>query len=316
VADSLRLEVPETLAGERVDRALATLLGVSRGQARALIDSGVTIDGVAAKPSDRVLAGAVIDSPQPEVAVGLLPEPVDFDVIHSDEHLIVVDKPAGLVVHPGAGRTDGTLVAGLLHRYPDLEGVGAPGRWGLVHRLDRDTSGVLLVGRTSAAYEKLTSDLTQRRIARVYTTLVHGTFTTQTGTIEAPIGRDPARPTRRAVIPGGKPAVTHYEVLEVFAESGVSLLEVRLETGRTHQIRVHMAAIGNPVVADRLYSTLNQTFRVPRIFLHARRVELEHPGFGGSVSYEAPLPDDLADVLGRLSASGPDNQATDIPSPP
>jgi 23S rRNA pseudouridine1911/1915/1917 synthase len=304
VADSLRLEVPEELAGERLDRSLAMLLEVSRAQARQLIEAGVMLDGRGAKPSDRVTAGAMIESPEPALVVELKPEPVAFEVIHADEQLIVVDKPPGLVVHPGAGRTEGTLVAGLLDRYPDLLGVGTPGRWGLVHRLDRDTSGVLLVGRTAEAYEKLTSDLARRRIGRVYYALVKGRFATQTGTIEAPIGRDPARPARRAVIAGGKPATTHYEVVTEFPGADVTLVEVRLATGRTHQIRVHMAAIGHPVVADRVYATFNQPVKSPRIFLHARRVELNHPGSGMSVAYEAPLPDDLTRVLDGLTATG------------
>jgi 23S rRNA pseudouridine1911/1915/1917 synthase len=305
VADTLRFEVPEELVGERADRALATLLEVSRAQARALLDQGVLIDGSPAKPSDRVRAGMILESPSPAPVVQLQPEHVDFGVIHQDDFLIVVDKPPGMVVHPGAGRTEGTLAAGLLHRFPDLEGVGAPGRWGLVHRLDRDTSGVLLVGRTQQAFEKLSLDLAQRQIARIYTAMVHGTFATQTGTIDAPIGRDPARPTRRAVIPGGKPAVTHYEVLREYPDADVSLLEVRLESGRTHQIRVHMTAIDHPVLGDRMYSTTNKAVRSPRVFLHARRVDLRHPATGEAVSYEAALPTDLTQFLETLSGKGP-----------
>ena len=316
MADTLSFAVPEHLAGERLDRALATLLDVSRGQARALIDRGVLVDGVSGKPSDRVKVGSNVESPPPDLVAELMPESVEFEVVHEDDDLIVVDKPPGMVVHPGAGRTEGTLVAGLLHRYPELRGVGTPGRWGLVHRLDRDTSGILLVGRTHQAFQKLTTALADRRIGRVYTAMVIGIFTTQTGTIDAPIGRDPTRPTRRAVVPGGKPAITHYEVVSVFPEVGVSLLEVRLDTGRTHQIRVHMAAIGHPVLGDRLYSTTHQPIPSPRIFLHARRVELEHPGTGEAVSYEAPLPADLRVVLDRLAATGPDNDVTDLPFQP
>ena len=304
MADTLKIEVPDDLAGERVDRALATLLRVSRAKARALLDEGVLIEGSPAKPSDRVRPGMTLESPLPTDTVELKPEPVEFDVIHEDDSLIVVDKPPGMVVHPGAGRTEGTLAAGLLHRFPDLEGVGTSGRWGLVHRLDRDTSGVLLVGRTQEAFEKLSSDLANRRIARIYTAMVHGTFATETGTIDAPIGRDPARPTRRAVIPGGKPAVTHYEVVRQYPEVGLSLLEVRLETGRTHQIRVHMTAIDHPVLGDRMYSTSNKAIRSPRVFLHARRVELGHPATGEDVAYEAPLPMDLTRVLESLSSTG------------
>jgi 23S rRNA pseudouridine1911/1915/1917 synthase len=300
VADTLRLEVPERLDGDRVDRVLADLLGVSRAQARALLDAGVLLDGSPARPSDRAWTGAIVESPKPVAVIELRAEPVEFGVIHEDPSLIVVDKPAGLVVHPGAGGRQATLAAGLLHRYPELEGVGDPGRWGLVHRLDRDTSGVLLVARTNASFDVLRSELARRRIGRVYSTLVHGRFTTPTGTIDAPIGRDPARPTKRAVVVGGKPAVTHYEVVEEFPEADVTLLEVALETGRTHQIRVHMAAIDHPVIGDRVYSTLNQAVTSPRIFLHARTVRLRHPSTGDDVAYTAPLPPDLADVLGSL----------------
>ncbi|MGH8914917.1 MAG: RluA family pseudouridine synthase [Acidimicrobiia bacterium] len=304
MADTLKLEVPEELEGDRVDRALAALLELSRAQARALLDEGVLIDGSPAKPSDRVHRGNIIESPPPAAVVELRPEPLEFGVIHEDEALIVVDKPPGMVVHPGAGTSQGTLASGLLHRYPELEGVGTPGRWGLVHRLDRDTSGLLLVGRTQQSYEKLSSDLAARRITRIYTALVHGRFATQTGTIDAPIGRDPARPTRRAVVPGGKAAITHYEVRVEYLSADASLLEVRLETGRTHQIRVHMAAIDHPVLGDWMYSTLNAPIRVPRVFLHAGAVKLEHPAGRGQVSFEAPLPPDLSRALDSLSGDG------------
>ncbi len=302
MANTLKLEVPEELDGDRVDKAIAELLDLSRARARSLLEEGVLIDGAPAKPSDRVRSGMILETPAPAPLVELSPEPVDFEVIHEDESLIVVDKPPGLVVHPGAGRAGGTLAAGLLHRYPDLEGVGEPGRWGLVHRLDSDTSGVLLVGRTKEAYKRLSADLAARRIGRTYMALVHGLFATQTGTIDAPIGRDPARPTRRAVLAGGKASVTHYEVATEYPDEGLTLLEVRLQTGRTHQIRVHMAAIDHPVLGDRLYSTLNSPVITPRIFLHARRVDLRHPATGEEVSFVAPMPADLVEVLEQLEA--------------
>jgi len=297
VADTLDLEVPERLEGQRVDKVLADLLHLSRAQARALIDAGVLLDGAAARPSDRVRTGAVVVSPAPEVAIGLVAEPVDFGVIHEDPDMIVVDKPAGLVVHPGSGHERSTLAAGLLYRYPELAGVGQAGRWGLVHRLDRDTSGILLVGRTAASFERLNSDMARRRIRRLYTTLVHGTFATPTGTIDAPIGRDPDRPTRRAVVPGGKPAVTHYEVVEEFTPADVSLLEVALATGRTHQIRVHMTAIDHPIVGDKAYSSANKAVESPRIFLHAQRVSLHHPVTEEELTFTSQLPSDLTEVL-------------------
>ena len=297
MADTLDLEVPERLEGQRVDKVLADLLDLSRAQARALLDAGVLVDGSPARPSDRVHTGAIVVSPMPEVAIGLVAEPVDFGVLHEDSDLIVVDKPAGLVVHPGSGHDRPTLAAGLLHRYPELEGVGAVGRWGLVHRLDRETSGVLVVGRTASSFERLNSDMARRRIRRLYIALVHGTFATPTGTVDAPIGRDPDRPTRRAVVPGGKPAVTHYEVVEEVTAADVSLLEVALQTGRTHQIRVHLTAIDHPIVGDRVYSSLNKAVESPRIFLHAHEVSLRHPATEKELTFTSPVPSDLAEFL-------------------
>jgi 23S rRNA pseudouridine1911/1915/1917 synthase len=242
----------------------------------------------------------MIETPHPEAEVALQPEEVAFEVLYEDPSLLVIDKPAGVVVHPGSGAKEGTLAAGLLHRYPELEGVGEPGRWGLIHRLDKETSGALIVARTQDAYRSLTEDLAARRIGRTYLSLVHGLFAVPTGTIDAPIGRDPTRPTRRAVIPTGKPAVTHYEVIAEYPGDEVTLLEVRLDTGRTHQIRVHLAAIEHPVIGDRTYSPFNTRVKVPRVFLHARRVRLAHPASGAILEVESPLPSDLSQILESL----------------
>jgi 23S rRNA pseudouridine1911/1915/1917 synthase len=300
VADPLRLEVPARLEGDRVDKALADLLDLSRGRARALIEGGVLMDGLPARPADRVRAGAVLEAPSPEEVNRLEPAPVEFHVVHEDPSLIVVDKPPGLVVHPGTGHRGPTLAAGLLHRYPELEGVGDRDRWGLIHRLDKGTSGLLLVGRTPAAFDRLRGELAARRITRRYLALVHGELSTPTGAIDAPIGSDPSRPTRRAVVPGGKPALTHYEVLEALPTSGVSLLDVSLGTGRTHQIRVHLAAIDCPVVGDKTYSQLAPPVPSKRIFLHAHHLGLTHPASGEPVTFTSPLPADLAAVLDEL----------------
>ncbi len=299
------LQVPEQLEGHRVDKVLSVMLGVSRAEARALVDRGVTLDDIPATASDRVKAGSTIDTPEPLSAGGLEPEPVDFDVVHEDETLIVVDKPSGLVVHPGAGHATGTLAAGLIHRYPELKGIGSAGRSGLIHRLDRDTSGLLLVGRTQASFETLTAALARRDIARTYLAVIHGALEIETGTIDAPIGRDPSHPTRRAVIPGGKPAITHYRLTRNYAEDGVSLIEVTLETGRTHQIRVHLAAIDHPVVGDPVYGKPGSRLGSPRTFLHASSLELVHPASGHLVRYESPLPPDLAAFLERLEGPVP-----------
>ncbi len=271
--------------------------------ARSLVDEGVTIDGAPARPSDRVGAGATITTPTPAPIADLQAEDVDFQVVFEDESVVVVDKPPGITVHPGSGRQHGTLAAGLLHRYPELEGVGDPGRWGLIHRLDRETSGVLIVARTTAAYEWLTTELAARHIDRHYLALAHNRFPVPTGTIDAPIGRDPSQPTRRAVVATGKPSVTHYEVLEELSGGDVSLLEVRLETGRTHQIRVHLAAIDHPVLGDRLYSPAPSRITAPRVMLHARFVGFAHPGTGGWIEVEAPIPGDMLEVLEGLRGS-------------
>lgn len=301
MADQVEVQVPDALDGSRVDKAIAELFDVSRAVASGIVEDGVSVDGSPADAADRVRGGQVISCRKPEDTMRLAPEAVDFGVVHEDESVIVVDKPAGVVVHPGSGRTSGTLAAGLLERYPELEGVGAADRWGLVHRLDKDTSGAIVVARTSEAFEYLTAELRRRDIERVYVALVEGRMTAPTGTVDAPIGRDPSRPTRRAVVPGGKHARTHYEVDRYYEESDVSLLEVRLETGRTHQIRVHLAAIDHPVAGDATYGATRRDLDVPRTFLHASRVTFTHPTSGERLTVKAPLPEDLATVLERLS---------------
>lgn len=301
MADQVEIEVPDSLDGSRVDKVIAEFFDVSRAVASGIVEGGVLVDGSEADAADRVRAGQVITCHEPEDTMRLAPEPVAFEVVHEDESVIVVDKPAGVVVHPGSGRTSGTLAAGLLARYPELEGVGAADRWGLVHRLDKDTSGAIVVARMSEAFEGLTAELRRREIERVYVALVEGRMTAPTGTVDAPIGRDPSRPTRRAVVPGGKHARTHYEVVHYYEESDVSLLEVRLETGRTHQIRVHLAAIDHPVAGDATYGATRRDLAVPRTFLHAAKVAFTHPMSGERLEVEAPLPPDLATVLDRLS---------------
>lgn len=290
-----------SLDGERVDRAIAELLDVSRARASALVDAGAEVDGQPARASDRVRAGQVITCEEPERSLRLAPETVDFDVLYEDDAVIVVDKPPGLVVHPGSGRQGGTLAAGLIHRYPELVGVGAADRWGLVHRLDKDTSGALLVARTGHALDALVEELRRRHIGRTYRALVEGRMGAPTGTIEAPIARDPSRPTRRVVTHGGRYARTHYEVVEEFEESNASLLDVRLETGRTHQIRVHLSAIDHPVVGDLTYGATRKDLGAPRTFLHAARLEFTHPVSGERMIVESPLPPDLTAVLARLT---------------
>lgn len=301
MADQIELEVPEALDGARLDKVVAELLDLSRARASALLEDGVTIDGEPAAPSHRMKAGQVIGCDRPEQSLRLEPEAVPFETLHEDDQVIVVDKPAGVVVHPGSGRTTGTLAAGLIHRYPELVGVGTEDRWGLVHRLDKDTSGTLLVARTDESFQKLVDELRGRRIERAYAALVEGRLGAPTGTIDAPIGRDPSRPTRRAVSHTGKHARTHYELVREYQGSDASLLEVTLETGRTHQIRVHLAAIDHPVAGDRTYGATRKDLRAPRTFLHASKLLFDHPTTGERLEVESPLPRDLVAVLAGLS---------------
>lgn len=301
MADALTNRIPPELDGARVDKAVAELLGVSRAAARQLFSAGVTVDGAPVKPADRVMTGSTITTPVPEEVHPLAPEPIDFGVLYEDEDVIVIDKPPGLVVHPGSGQRSGTLASGLLHRYPELEGVGQADRWGLVHRLDKDTSGALIVARNRGSFEALTGMLRKREVTRIYTALVQGLFNAPTGTIDAPIGRDPARPMRKAATQDGKPAITHYEVLASFPDSECSLLEVRLDTGRTHQIRVHMAAIDRPVIGDSTYGKWSPQVDTPRMFLHAARLVFRHPNTGLTIEVESPLPADLQIVLDNVA---------------
>lgn len=304
MADSLTLKVPAELDGQRLDKVLATLLDVSRAMARSLVEEGAQVDGVPGSADTRVSAGAVIVAAEPPPRQKLSPEPVDFDVIYEDDDVVVVDKPAGVVVHPGSKRRSGTLAAGLLHRYPEIEGVGAADRWGLVHRLDKDTSGALLVARNTRSFDMLGKEMRARRVNRRYVALVDGVLRPPTGTIDAPIGRDPAVPTRRAVGRDGKPATTHYQVRSNYEADDVALVDVELETGRTHQIRVHFAAIGHPVVGDTTYGSGRSRVEVPRIFLHARQITFTHPTTGEAVVVEAPLPQDLQRVVSNLGEAG------------
>lgn len=299
--------VPAALAGERLDRVVAMLAGVSRARAAELVADGeVTVDGeVVRARSLRLAEGATVGvdaAPEPAVAA-LVPDPdVPVVVVHEDADVVVVDKPPGLVVHPGAGNATGTLVHGLLARYPELADVGQPDRPGIVHRIDRDTSGLLAVARTPAAYEGLVAQLAARAVDRRYEALAWGHLGTTAGRIDGPIGRSRRHPTRMAVAADGREAVTDYRVLaELDDPVEVSHLELRLLTGRTHQIRVHLRSIGHPVVGDEQYGGVRQSLAVPRLCLHAELLGFDHPTTGEHLELRSPLPDDLRSVLDRLS---------------
>ena len=304
-------QVPALLGGVRVDRGVSMVANVSRAAAARLIEDGrVWVDG------EPVRVGRTTLRPGTTLTVhlhadgqdGVAAEPaVHFGVVHADEAVAVVDKPAGLVVHPGAGHGTGTLVGGLLAQFPDLgelvrSGVCAADRPGIVHRLDKGTSGLLVVGRTADAYRALVAQLADRTMTRRYLALVAGEVAEDRGEVEAPVGRSARTPTKMAVSAEGKPARTAYTVLERRGgETPVSLLEVALQSGRTHQIRVHMAAIGHPVVGDVRYGKPDRRLGQGRFFLHAFRLAFDHPVSGARMEFGAPLPPDLEDYLEGLA---------------
>ena len=301
------IPVPAALDGDRVDRALSFLTGWPCAAVQLLIDGGgVLVDGRPVSKSHRLHEGdvlEVLDEPPPDT--DRLPEAdptVELDLRHTDDDVIVVAKPAGLVVHPGAGHATGTLVNGLLARFAEIASVGDPLRPGIVHRLDRDTSGLLAVARSVRGYESLVAQLADRSVDRLYRALVWGRPSSPRGMIDAPIGRSGARRTRMAVRSAGKEARTEYEVVESFARPLCSLLECRLETGRTHQIRVHLSAIGHPVVGDGTYGGSRDSIVIERPFLHAATLGFDHPATGDRLRFEEPLPADLTTVLEGLHA--------------
>ena len=303
----LHEEVPAALDGQRIDRVVAMLTGISRTDATDLVrQGGVVVDGVAAtRGADRLHVGQVLVIEVPEPVAVALPQAedsIEIAVIHVDDHVVVIDKPADLVVHPGAGHVHGTLVSGLLARFPEIASVGDPERPGIVHRLDRGTSGLLMVARSAVAYESLVGQLTARSVDRRYRTLVWGHPDSPRGLIEAPIGRSPKHPTKMAVTSNGKEARTRYEVEQLYTEpSPTAVLTCRLETGRTHQIRVHLSAIGHSVVGDERYDGVRQTLPAPRPFLHAEQLGFDHPVTGERLVFDSAIPADLVAVLALTS---------------
>jgi 23S rRNA pseudouridine1911/1915/1917 synthase len=301
----VREEIPAALAGERVDRVVSMLTGLPRAEVAALVEAGeVRVGGKPVRSrSRRMQEGEVVELDVPEPSDPLpAPEPnVIVPVVHADDHVVVVDKPAGLVVHPGAGTTSGTMVSGLLALYPELADVGERDRPGIVHRLDAGTSGLLVVARTALAYESLVGQLSARTVGRRYRTLVLGHIEADAGVIDAPIGRADSDPTRMTVSARGREARTRYEVKERLDwPLAVSDVECRLETGRTHQIRVHLAAIGHPVAGDQRYGGERPQLGLARPFLHAHHLAFDHPATGERMELDSPLPADLEECRGRL----------------
>jgi 23S rRNA pseudouridine1911/1915/1917 synthase len=297
---TLRFSVAEAEAGSRLDAVLATRREIaSRALAEKLLRGGaVRVDGAEQPKSHRLTAGALVEVDLPGPAPGLAPAPVSVSVLYEDEDVLVVDKPAGISVHPGAGEKEGTLASQLL----TLGAAGGPDpdRPGVVHRLDRDTSGALVVARSEAAHGALQEAIRRREIERRYLALVRGHPRSRTGRIDAPMGRDRRDPTRRSLdTDEPRDAVTHFEIRESLPEH--ALLDVALETGRTHQIRVHLAAIGLPVSGDAQYGVKGD-LGLERQFLHAYRLRFGHPVTAEDIDVSSPLPGDLEDALARARA--------------
>lgn len=300
------LHVDGSDAGQRIDTYIAAKLsGVSRSMAKRLIESGkVTVisAGLSAcpKPSYELRAGDVIEIcvPAPEPPQSL-PEDIPIDVVYEDSSVIVVNKPRGLVVHPAPGNRDGTLVNALLYHCGDLAGIAGVQRPGIVHRLDKDTSGLMVAAKDDHAYRSLAEQIKSRRVSRVYLAIVNGEMKADTGRIDAPIGRHPVHRKRMAVVDsGGRAAITHFEVIERFRQ--FTLVRCRLETGRTHQIRVHMAYIGHPVVGDPVYGRRSSAFQISGQALHSAHLEFDHPRTGDRLAFNADMPSDMQEILSRL----------------
>ena len=305
-AGQRRVPVPDGLDGERLDSALARMFGLSRARAAELISDGaVLVNGHPAAKSDRVPAGEWLDVTLPQPAAAPPPpEPVPgLTVVYEDADIMVVDKPRGVAAHPTPGWTGPTVLQGLAAAGHSIATSGAAERQGIVHRLDANTSGLMVVAKSERAYSALKQAFRDREVDKVYHALVQGHPDPLRGTVDAPIARHPSGDGRFAVVAGGRPSVTHYDTLEAFRAA--SLTEVLLETGRTHQIRVHMAAIRHPCVGDRLYGAdpvLAARLGLTRQWLHAVRLGFVHPGDGRRVEFTSTYPDDLAHALDVLRA--------------
>lgn len=302
--DPIELTIPSRCAGLRLDQALAQLLPeFSRSRLAAWVrEQRVAVDGQPARARDKLYGGEtikVVPAPDPQ-ATAFQPQPIPLEIVHEDADLIVVNKPAGLVVHPGSGNWEGTLLNALLQHASQL---AALPRAGIVHRLDKETSGLLVVAKTLAAQTDLVRQLQARTVRREYLAVVHGQVA-RGGTVNAPIGRHPTRRTQMAVIARGRASVTHYEVIERFANA--TLLRCRLETGRTHQIRVHLASIKHPLLGDPVYGRKGPPLLVPfkRQALHADRLELVHPATHEIAGWTAPAPEDFQQLLTALRNPG------------
>ena len=300
------LSIPEGLNLERVDTALSRLLGLSRNVVVGLIESREILkSGTVVGKSDRVISGDVIEILMPEVKgeSKLVATPIEgLQVVYDDEYLIVIDKPVGIAAHPSPGWHGATVVGAIFAAGYQLATSGAAERQGVVHRLDVGTSGLMVVAKNEIAYASLKDQFRQRTVSKVYHALVQGHMDPTVGTIDAPIDRHPREDYRFAVVANGKPSITHYKTLEVFP--AVTLLEIELETGRTHQIRVHFSALHHPLVGDQTYGSdpaLAQRLKISRPWLHARKLAFTHPASGERIFFTSEYPEDLTRSLELLS---------------
>ena len=298
-----RIELTVDEGGTRLDKFLAEqVTDLSRSAIRRLIDTAqVLVNGEPIKASHKLKSGDLVVAcvPQPETLEAGA-EAIPLDIVYEDQALIVVNKPAGMVIHPAPGHQSGTLVNALLAHCPDLASDAGDARPGIVHRLDRDTSGLILVAKNEQIRRALQRQFQARQVHKVYVALLDGHLEAAHGRIEAPLGRDPRHRQRMAIVPGGREAITEYRLLASLAGDDYSLVEAEPKTGRTHQIRVHFASIGHPVVGDTVYGRRRTPLPVPRQFLHAQRLGFTHPLTGQTLEFETPLPDDLAAVLRLL----------------
>jgi 23S rRNA pseudouridine1911/1915/1917 synthase len=301
------LPVPEGLEGERVDAAIARMFGFSRTKAAELAAEGkVTLDGTPVGKSDRVMAGAwmEVEIPAPPAPVQIVAERIDnMKIVYDDDDLVVVDKPVGVAAHPSPGWTGPTVIGGLAGAGYRISTSGAAERQGVVHRLDVGTSGLMVVAKSERAYSLLKGQFRDRTVEKKYNALVQGHPDPMSGTVDAPIDRHPSNDWKWAVVANGKPSVTHYDLIEAYRAA--SLLDIKLETGRTHQIRVHMSALRHPCVGDITYGadpTLAKRLKLTRQWLHAVQLGFEHPGTGDWVEFRSEYPEDLARALEIISA--------------
>ena len=304
--DKVRYHLSPHHDGERVDRVIAFFSGLSRSKVSDLISKRLILrNGIPIKKgseivhtNDEISMPNLVNEAVEEIASD---ESIDFEVVFEDDSVIVVSKPSGLIVHPGSGIANGTLVNGLAAQFPDLREIGDPTRLGLVHRLDKGTSGLLIVARTPEALENLKFQMQERHVHRQYFAIVAGHVESNKGVVDAPLGRDPKNPLKRAVINSGKYARTHYEIDQKYESPfKVSMLNCRLETGRTHQIRVHLAAIGHPVLGDELYGGRTSFNIENRLALHAQMLTFLHPKTKNLMNFESPLPAELTSMKGTF----------------